>query len=91
MLCWHLISKGEDYAFARPSLVAHKRRSLALAADAESQRGPVAKPSRDYHIKQLRDAEKVFVEQEERAYEVLIAHLAARKTGDWGLTITSVV
>ena len=74
VLCWHLITKGEDYAFARPSLVAHKRRSLELAAGAKSRRGPVAGPSHDYHIKELRDAEKILVEQEERAYEVLVAH-----------------
>jgi hypothetical protein len=30
VLCWHLIVKGEDYAFAQPSLVAHKRRKLEL-------------------------------------------------------------
>ena len=29
VLCWHLITKDQDYAFARPSLVAHKRRALA--------------------------------------------------------------
>ena len=74
VLCWHLITKGEDYAFARPSLVAHKRRSLELAAGADSKRGPVAGPSHDYHVKELRDAEKALVEQEERAYEVLVAH-----------------
>ena len=34
VLCWHLITKGEDYAFARPSLNAHKRRKLELAAGA---------------------------------------------------------
>lgn len=79
VLCWHLVTKGEDYAFARPSLVAHKRRSLELAAGAESRRGPVAGPSRDYHIKQLRDAEKALVEQEERAYEVLVAHWQPHK------------
>ncbi len=79
VLCWHLITKGEDYAFARPSLVAHKRRSLELAAGAESRRGPVAGPSRDYHIKQLRDAEKALVEREERAYEVLVAHWQPQK------------
>ena len=79
VLCWHLIIKGEDYAFARPSLVAHKRRSLELAAGAESRRGPVAGPSRDYHIKELRDAEKTLVEQEERAYEVLVAHWQPQK------------
>jgi transposase len=84
VLCWHLITKGEDYAFARPSLVAHKRRSLELAAGAQSQRGPVAGPSRDYHVKQLRDAEKVLVEQEERAYEVLVAHWQPKKPGSGG-------
>jgi transposase len=84
VLCWHLITKEEDYAFARPSLVAHKRRSLELAAGAQSQRGPVAGPSRDYHIKQLRDAEKVLVEQEERAYEVLVAHWQPKKPGSGG-------
>ena len=79
VLCWHLITKGEDYAFARPSLVAHKRRSLELAAGAQSRRGPVAGPSRDYHIKQLRDAEKALVEQQEHAYEVFVAHWQAQK------------
>lgn len=79
VLCWHLITKGEDYAFARPSLVAHKQRSLELAAGAKSRRGPVAGPSHDYHIKQLRDAEKALVEQEERAYEVLVAHWQPKK------------
>ena len=43
VLCWHLITNGEDYAFARPSLNAHKRRKLELAAGALSQRGPVAR------------------------------------------------
>lgn len=32
VLCWHLINRGEDYAFARPSLNAHKRRKLELEA-----------------------------------------------------------
>lgn len=81
VLCWHLITKGEDYAFARPSLVAHKRRSLELAAGAKSRRGPIAGPSRDYHIKQLRDAEKALIEQEERAYEVFVAHWQPHRPG----------
>ncbi len=79
VLCWHPVTKQEDYAFARPSLVAHKRRSLELAARAESRRGPVAGPSRDYHIKRLRDAEKTLVEQQEHAYEVLVAHWQPQK------------
>lgn len=74
VLCWHLVTKSEDYAFARPSLTAHKRRKLELAAGASSRRGPVAGASHDYHIKQLRDAEKALVEHAERAYEVFVAH-----------------
>jgi hypothetical protein len=58
VLCWHLIHRGEDYAFGRPSLTAHKRRKLELAAGATPHPGPVAGPSHDYFIKQLRDQEK---------------------------------
>lgn len=79
VLCWHLITNGEDYAFARPSLTAHKRRKLELAAGAVSRRGPTAGPSRDYHLKQLRDAEKAILEQQERAYEVMVAHWQPQK------------
>lgn len=79
VLCWHLVTRNEDYAFARPSLVAHKRRSLELAAGAASRRGPVAGPSRDYHVKARRDAERAAVEQQERAYEVLVSHWQPRR------------
>ncbi|MFT3853487.1 MAG: IS110 family transposase [Ilumatobacteraceae bacterium] len=58
----------------RPSLTAYKPRRLELAAGATSRRGPVAGPSRDYHIKQLRDAEKALVEQAERAYAIAVGH-----------------
>src|SRR4051794_27042622 len=43
VLCWHLIAKGEDYAFARPSLTAQKLSSPraqgrpAVQARAEGQ------------------------------------------------------
>jgi transposase len=74
VLCWHLIANDEDYAFARPSLNAHKRRKLELAAGSESRRGPVRGATHDYHIKQLRDQEAAIVEQQERAYEVMISH-----------------
>ena len=30
VLCWHMITRGEDYAFARPSLTAKKLRALEL-------------------------------------------------------------
>jgi len=84
VLCWLLVTKGENYAFARPSLNAHKRRKLELAAGATSRRGPVAGPSRDYHLKQLRDQEKAIVEHAERAYEVMIAHWQPQKPATRG-------
>ncbi len=34
VLCWHLLSKDEDYAFARPSLTRQKLRRIELAAGA---------------------------------------------------------
>jgi len=79
VLCWHLVTNGEDYAFARPSLNAHKRRKLELAAGARSRRGPVRGATHDYHIKQLRHREKELVEHAERAYELTVAHWQPRR------------
>jgi transposase len=84
VLCWHLIDRGEDYAFARPSLNAHKRRKLELAAGATSRRGPARGASHDYHIKQLRDREAALVEHAERAYEVMVAHWQPQKPAATG-------
>jgi hypothetical protein len=39
VLCWQLISKGEDYAYQRPSLTARKLRALEFRADMPSRRG----------------------------------------------------
>ena len=82
VLCWHLVNRGEDYAFARPSLNAHKRRKLELAAGARSQRGSVAGASHDYHVKQLRDQERALVEHAERSYEVMVAHWQPQRPPD---------
>lgn len=79
VLCWHLVTKSEDYAFTRPSLTAHKRRKLELAAGATSRRGPTRGASHDYNIKQLRDQERAVVERAERAYEVMMAHWQPRQ------------
>lgn len=40
VLCWHLMIKGEDYAFAMPSLLAHKQRKLAVWAAVSATRTP---------------------------------------------------
>lgn len=74
VLAWHLATKDQDYAFARPALVAHKRRKLELAAGAPSRRGNHGLPGAAYNDKQRRNQEKAAVERAERAYEVLVAH-----------------
>jgi transposase len=38
-LCWTMIERGEDYAFARPSLTEKKLRKLELRAGMPSRRG----------------------------------------------------
>jgi transposase len=74
VLAWHLVTKDQDYAFARPSLVTHKRRKLELAAGAPSRRGNYGLPGAAYNDKQRRNEEKRAVEQAEHAYQVLVAH-----------------
>jgi hypothetical protein len=45
VLAWHLLTRGEDYAFARPALVARKVRALELRAGAPRRKpGPKDDP-----------------------------------------------
>ncbi|MEV7239041.1 IS110 family transposase [Streptomyces sp. NPDC051020] len=73
VLCWHLIIKEQDYAFARPSLVAFKQRKLELQAGAPRA---VARRGKgyDYNNRELRRHEREIIEQQERAYATLVAH-----------------
>ena len=72
MLCWHLIIKGEDYAYAQPSLVAHKRRKLELRAGLPPHRGRPGKAS-GYSLHAVRAAERALAAQAETAYRTMIA------------------
>jgi transposase len=71
-LCWQLLTKGEDYAFARPSRVRAKLRRVELDAGSP--------PRRTRHAGQRvsasaaeRDAERELTERAEAAYRRLIA------------------
>jgi transposase len=79
VLAWHLVTKDQDYAFARPSLVSHKRRKLELAAGAPSRRGNHQIPGAAYNDRQRRNEEKQIAEQAERAYQVFVGHWQATK------------
>src|SRR5207244_1240672 len=59
VLCWHLLSRGEDYA--RPSLVAQKLRALELAAGAPSRRGQRGS-TYAYNLKDVRARERALSE-----------------------------
>jgi transposase len=79
VLAWHLLTKQEDYAWARPALVAMKQRQMQLKAGAASRRGGNAPgPARNYSIKALREQERAWVEQAERAYTRFVAAWSER-------------
>src|SRR5215204_3882138 len=77
VLCWHLIAKGEDYAFARPSLTAQKLRRLELRAGMPSKRGQKGKAA-GYSLREVRARENALNEQAEQAYRQLVADWQAK-------------
>jgi transposase len=77
VLCWHMITRGEDYAFARPSLTAKKLRALELKAGMPPRRGRKGTAS-GYSLKDVRAREKALAEQAERAYAQMVADWQAK-------------
>ena len=76
-LCWHLVIKREDYAFARPSLTEKKIRKLELRAGMPSQRGRKGKAAA-HNLKDARRRELELSEQAERTYRQLVADWQAK-------------
>jgi transposase len=66
-LCWHLVVKGEDYAFAMPSLIAHKQRKLELRAGGPAARGRKGAIA-NYSLTAIRAGEREMTAQAETAY-----------------------
>jgi transposase len=77
VLCWHLIIKREDYAFARPSLTQQKLRKLELRAGMPSRKGQKGRAAA-YSLKEVRRRERELAEQAEQAYRQLIADWQAK-------------
>jgi hypothetical protein len=80
VLCWHLVVKEQDYAFARPSLTAQKLRALELQAGMPARRGQKGKAAA-YSLNQVRRHERELTEQAERAYRQLIANWQSKRPG----------
>ena len=72
VLCWHLTIKGEDYAFALPSLIARKQRKLELRAGAPPARGRKGDAA-PYSLAAVRAAERDLAAQGEAAYRTMVA------------------
>ena len=78
VIAWHMLSRGEDYAFARPSLVREKLRKLELLIGAERREGK-RNAVRVFATKEQHQLEKELARQAETAYRRLVQ--------DWQPTI----
>lgn len=80
VLCWHLLTKEEDYLWARPALVANKLRAMELLAGRPQRKGNRRGSAYAYNVKALREQEMRIAEQAERSYEHLVAHWQPRRS-----------
>ena len=71
LCCWTMIERGEDYAFARPSLTDRKVRARAARRHALPPR-PKGKAAA-YSLKEVRRRERELAEQAERTYRQLVS------------------
>lgn len=72
VIAWHMLTKGEDYAFARPSLVREKLRRLELLTGAERRQGR-RNPVRVFATREQHRLELELARQAEAAYRRLLA------------------
>lgn len=82
VLCWHLLTKSEDYRWARPALVANKTRAMELQAGRPQQKGNRRGAAYAYNIKALRDQEMQVAKQAERSYEQFVVQWKPRPLKD---------
>ena len=66
VLCWHLLTKDQDYLWARPALIANKTRAMELQAGKPQRKGNQRGSAYAYNVKKLRDREMQIAEQAER-------------------------
>ena len=67
VIIWHLLTKGEDYTWVRPSLHAKKIRDLELRAGHPPRRGQRG-AAYDYNITKRRREEQNRAQMAEEAY-----------------------
>ena len=67
VIIWHLLTRGEDYAWVRPALHAKKLRDLELRSGEPARRGQRG-AAYAYNLTRMRQEERRRVEQAETAY-----------------------
>ena len=82
VLCWHMLTKEEDYLWARPALVANKLRAMKLQAGRPQQKGSRRGPAYAYNIKALRNQEMHLARQAEKNYERFVGAWHPRRPRD---------
>jgi len=82
VLCWHMLTKEQDYLWGRPSLIAHKRRAMQLQAGQPQTKGNARGPAYAYNVKTLRDQEARITEHAEKGYEKFVAAWRLRPPKD---------
>lgn len=80
VVIWHLLTKGESYVWARPSLYSKKLRDLELKAGHKAARGQKG-AAHAFNIKSHREEERRWVEQAGTAYARFVAGWNASETG----------
>jgi transposase len=78
VIVWHVLSKGEDFAWTRPALTANKWRALELSAGLPPRRGQRGAAA-EYSLKEVRDRERAAAELAERAYTRFVGNWKPRK------------
>jgi len=86
VLFWHLLTKEEDYAFARPTLTQRKLRRLELLAGAERQRSGGRPKKGAPSLKAQDQAEIELARQAETAYRRLVTDWQQAPTKGAGAT-----
>jgi transposase len=67
-IIWHLLTKNEDYAWARPALLGAKLRKMELRAGQPTAKGRKPGRAHAYNDRAVRERERAWLEQTEQAY-----------------------
>ena len=78
VLVWHLLSKDEDYAWARPALLEAKLRKVELAAGQPTAKGRRQGRAHAYNSQEVRERERAWLAQPEHAYTRFVANWQTR-------------